>query len=91
MDYEEIWPIPVDNLINFGGFLKQKGMAMHFIKGEFLALAFASKILGFIDRSGDFRVRKMSESWSQDAGPSWGTKQLISLKFGGGGAVHFPI
>lgn len=55
-----MWPIPVRQFLQYGIFLKDKGLAVRSISGCFSALAFAGKALGYIkDRSGIFRVWKM--------------------------------
>ena len=63
---EQLWPIPVGYLEQFGFFLFQKGMAPSSIQGKMSALAFQAKDLGIADCTGDFRIHKMIEGWNKE-------------------------
>lgn len=43
-----------------------------------MALAFASKMLGYSDCMSDFRVRHMLESWKREEGPRVDPRQPLS-------------
>lgn len=56
----------MDHLLHFGVSLKGRGLAVSSIHGRFAALVFASKMLGFSEISGDFRIRKKLEGWTHE-------------------------
>ncbi|XP_060100330.1 integrase/recombinase xerD homolog [Heteronotia binoei] len=65
----DLWPIPVEHLMQFCVELKGKGLVVKTIRAKLAALAFTSKVRGLSDSSGDFRLRKMLEGWSREQGP----------------------
>lgn len=62
----QVWPIPVDQFLRYGIFLKESGLAVKLNKGRFSALAFTSKTTGHKDKSGDFSVHKMLDGWAME-------------------------
>lgn len=72
------WAVSVEHLLHFGVYLKEQGLAVSTIRGHFVALAFDSKMLGYVDHSSDFRVLKMMESWPLEEGPRKDTRQPLS-------------
>ena len=66
---EDIWPIPIDHLLEYCVSLHHKGLAVGTLRAKLAGLAFEAKINGFPDTTTDFRVRKMLEGWARSNPP----------------------
>lgn len=79
LGYRPNWPILVHQLLHFGVFMKDRGFCVCTIQGRFSALGIASKTFGFVENTGDFRIRKMLEGRSCEAGHRSDPRQPLSL------------
>lgn len=64
--FEEVWPVPVEQLQQFMVGLYAKGLAPGSILGMLSALAYQAKMKGVVDNTGDFHIRKMIEGWKRE-------------------------
>ena len=65
----DIWPIPIDHLLEYCVSLHRKGLAVRTIRAKMAGLSFEAKVNGFSDTTTDFRVRKMLEGWARSNPP----------------------
>ncbi|XP_054852797.1 uncharacterized protein LOC129341561 isoform X1 [Eublepharis macularius] len=75
---EQCWPIPAEHLMQFCVARRAGGLSVKSIRGLLAALAFISKARGVPEMTGDFRIRKMLEGWSREAGARQDARQPIS-------------
>lgn len=73
-----VWPIPVEHLLHYNVALREQRLGVKSIRGCFATLAFASKAMGYLVDTNDFRVRKMLEGWAREVGPKPDEHQPIS-------------
>lgn len=73
-------PPTVDELTHYCVDLQSQGLAVKSICGHLATIAFASKAKGWVDHSGDFRLRKMLESWARESQTTHDDRQSISLQ-----------
>lgn len=65
----EVWPVPVEQLMRFILDLHDRGLAANFLPVYLAAITFQSKVWGYTDRSGDFRVRRIIEGLRRGSPP----------------------
>lgn len=66
MQLGEVWPIPVEHIMQFLLYLKDKCMAVKSMSVFLAALSFQSKCLGYPDGTADFRVQRMVEGFRRE-------------------------
>lgn len=62
----DVWPIPMEHIIQFYIVLKGKDLAKGSIAGKLAGLPHHSKAWGFSVPTGDFCVWKMLEGWAEE-------------------------
>ncbi|XP_070586874.1 uncharacterized protein [Erythrolamprus reginae] len=73
--YDQLWPAPVEHLLEFCSLSKRQGLSARTIRGKLAGLAFIAKSRGFSDNTGDFRIRKALEGWLREKGPPQGDRR----------------